>query len=143
MMGQHNLNLLAAEHDVQYLHPLLEDAFVSSWVRGHSVLGYPTRTHAMQAIFGSLLPREVLARTTKARFNRPYFHHYCRAFAEQWSGEGVDSNLVDVDQLKKVWGQESPHAQSLPLLHQAWIACQAEYTETKERNRPNRDSNQR
>jgi asparagine synthase (glutamine-hydrolysing) len=124
-MGQHNLNVLAAEHDVQYLHPLLEEVFLSSWVRRHSVLGYPTRTHAMQALFGSLLPGEVLARTTKASFNRPYFHHYCRAFAEQWSGEGVDSNLVDVDELKKVWSQESPHAQSLPLLHQAWLADSA------------------
>ncbi len=39
---------------------------------------------------------------------RPYFHHYSRAFADNWSGEGVDTELVDVEELKKAWSENQP-----------------------------------
>ncbi|HKY49571.1 MAG TPA: asparagine synthase-related protein [Acidimicrobiia bacterium] len=122
IMGKHNLSVRAKQHDVEYFHPLLDERFIEAFVRRRPILGYPNRTTAMQAIFGSLLPAEVLARSTKARFNSPYFHDYCRAFARDWSGEGVDPELVHVEELKRVWNGDLPHAQSLPLLHQAWLA---------------------
>jgi asparagine synthetase B (glutamine-hydrolysing) len=121
-MGRHNLSVVAGEHDVRYVHPLLDGRFLDAFTDERSLLGYPSRTHSMQALFGSLLPAEILTRTTKARFNAPYFHRHSRAFADTWSGEGVDTGLVNAEELKKAWREDSPHAQSLPLMHMAWLA---------------------
>ena len=69
-----------------------------------------------------LLPRPVIERTTKAAFNAAYFTSASRRFAERWSGEGVDRDLVDIEALRAEWRKETPAALSFGLLQAAWLA---------------------
>lgn len=120
----HNYRLLAAEHDVLDVQPLLDPRFAAALAATAGRLGYRDRTTAMEALFGSLLPAVVLRRRSKARFNRAYFNEHSRAFVARFDGTGVDESLVDVDALVEVWQAEEPHAMSFALLQAAWLAAE-------------------
>jgi asparagine synthase (glutamine-hydrolysing) len=49
----------------------------------------------MRHLFGDLLPRAVLERSTRAIFTDAVFTEHTREFARQWNGDGVDTDLVD------------------------------------------------
>ena len=85
-------------------------------------VGYPSRTEAMRELFGDLLPDAILARRTKAYFNRAFMGAETRAFAETWDGSGLDPDVVDLEVLRGEWLSEFPSAISTPLLHAAWLA---------------------
>ncbi len=118
-IGKHNMSLIAEGQGVHYVHPLLDERFVEAFAMTNRRLGYPSRTHAVQALFGHLLPPDLLTRRDKASFIGPHVHDHSRAFIERWTGSGVDPDLVDPDELKKVWTEPAPHAGSLLLLQQA------------------------
>jgi asparagine synthase (glutamine-hydrolysing) len=120
----HNYRLLAAEHEVLDVQPLLDPRFADALAQSAGRLGYRDRTVAMEALFGSLLPLDVLRRRSKARFNRAYFNEHSRAFVARFDGTGVDESLVDVDALVEVWRSEEPHAMSFALLQAAWLAAE-------------------
>ncbi len=101
LTGKHNLSVLAALHDVRYLHPLMDETFVTAVSRGPRILGYMSRTDAMRALFGQFLPREIIARKTKALFNQAHVRRYTRDFALSWDGTGVDVSLVEPNELKR------------------------------------------
>ena len=117
-----NSALLAAEHDVVDCKPLLDPAVVAAVGRAGGRLGFPGRDTAMTAMFGELLPAEVLRRRSKARFNRSAFHRHSRAFARSWDGGGVDDELVDTEALRRAWAEDEPNALSFALLQSAWLA---------------------
>jgi hypothetical protein len=77
----------------------------------------------MRALFGDLLPDEVLARVDKAHFTPVAFGEATRAFASRWHGDGIDPALVDPAVLGRQWTGRSgaPHAGTALLLQQAWI----------------------
>lgn len=116
--------LIAAEHDVRCQDPLMDASFLAAFAASGPGFGYSTRTSAMSALFGDLLPPAVLARTSKAQFNRAYFGERARDFAQQWDGAGVDSGLVDSERLRAHWLCEQPDIASFTLLHVAWLAAQ-------------------
>ncbi len=58
-------------------------------------------------------------------FTRCYMGSSTREFAARWTGEGVDTQLVDPRQLKRVWLGESPPAPTAALLQSAWLAGRA------------------
>jgi asparagine synthase (glutamine-hydrolysing) len=66
----------------------------------------------------------VLERTTKALFANAVFTRRTREFARTWNGSGVDTDLVDPDILRETWLSSDPHAPSMSLLQQAWLARQ-------------------
>ena len=73
-------------------------------------------------LFGDVLPDEINSRRTKAVFSQPYWTHYSQQFGRSWTGGGVDSELVDVGALQRLWaGPEPPPAPTLILLKQAWL----------------------
>jgi asparagine synthetase B (glutamine-hydrolysing) len=120
-----NFRVLAAANGVTVLHPLREPRFVAALVsRGgaNRVLGFASRTQAMRAVFADLLPDAILARETKAYFNRPYFGKYSQEFTRSWTGKGADPDLVDEDALRQVWATDVPHGGTYALLHAAWLA---------------------
>jgi len=85
-------------------------------------LGWTGRAATMRSLFGDLLPREVLERRSKALFANAVFTRHTREFARRWNGSGVDTTLVDTEALRDNWLSPTPHAPSMSLLQQAWLA---------------------
>lgn len=119
--GEANRSLLGAEHGVRFVHPFLEPAVISALARHGGPMGYAGRTDAMRKIFGSLLPDEVSARTSKARFNQAVIGPLSRGFLASWDGEGVDRSVVDVDGLRAAWAAEVVPAGTMALAQAVWL----------------------
>ncbi len=119
---RHNATAIASDYDVLHLDPLLDKRFVASLARVGGTYGFRTRTDAMTFLAEDLLPKEVLARKTKAIFNDAYFTETARTFARNWDGTGVDDTLVDAERLKAAWLSPLPPGPSYCLLQQAWLA---------------------
>ena len=121
-LAMETLDLLAADADVLRVNPLLSPGFLRALGVAGGRFGFPGRTAAMRALFSGLLPEEVLTRTSKCHFNRAVFGPHSRAFADGWSGEGVDPAVVDVTALRAAWSSPEPHAMTYSLLHSCWLA---------------------
>ncbi len=119
------LELLAATRKVDVRHPLLAPAFLAALAGQGGAAGYGDRTTAIQALFGDLLPPELIARRGKAEFGRALWKGEARAFAESWDGSGVDRAMVDPERLREAWRVPSPWFGANTLLQQAWLASQA------------------
>jgi Asparagine synthase len=117
-----NRRILAERRDVAMSSPLLHPDFVHALARDGGVLGRGTRTDVLRSLAPDLLPDQVLARTTKAAFTLCYLSRYTREFAAQWTGAGVDHELVDPDDLRRAWLSDRPPAPTAALLQSAWVA---------------------
>ncbi len=117
-----NLDLVAREHDVVYSHPFADPRVVRALAAEGGVWGYAGRTDVFRRLFGDLLPDDVLARTTKARFNATRWGERERDFARDWDGSGVDHDLVDPEVLRTAWLSPAPPFAAELLLQAAWLA---------------------
>jgi hypothetical protein len=100
-------------------HPLFDGALWSAVAaRG----GFADRTAGMTALFGHLLPPDVLGRRSKAHFDELFFHRHSRAFVHSWDGTGAPEGLVDVEALRDHWLGAAPSAQTFTLLQALWLA---------------------
>jgi asparagine synthase (glutamine-hydrolysing) len=120
-----NLDTLAAEYDVSSLHPLLAPGVTAALARAGGPFGFADRTTAMRRLFAGVLPEAVLARRTKARFNGVVFNEHSREFVSRWAGGGVDTGLVDVEELLRVWREPQVNALTFALLQGCWLAAHA------------------
>ena len=68
-----------------------------------------------------MLPPEVLNRRTKATFSHPLWDSAAVEFAQRWSGDGVDLDLVDGQELRRHWLDPERDLLSTTLLQQAWL----------------------
>lgn len=121
-LGYETVRVLGAEMDVTYVQAFAEPTLVASVAAAGGFLGWTGRTATMRALYGDLLPREVLERRTKALFANAVFTHHTRDFARHWNGTGVDTALVNPEALRDTWLSPDPHAPSMTLLQQAWLA---------------------
>jgi asparagine synthase (glutamine-hydrolysing) len=112
---------LGQEIDVDYVAPFAHPEFVAALAAEAGFWGWSGRTQAMRRLFGDVLPDAVLARTSKAYFNGAVFTERTRAFAAQWDGSGVDTDLVDPESLREIWLSELPDGRTMALLQQAWL----------------------
>jgi asparagine synthase (glutamine-hydrolysing) len=122
VLGARNRRILARAKDVEFSSPLLHPDFVHALARDGGVLGPGDRTAVLRALLADLLPDEVLTRTSKAFFTRCYMARHTREFAARWTGEGVDHELVDAEELRRVWLSETPSPPTAALLQTAWLA---------------------
>jgi asparagine synthase len=122
-IGYETMRVLGAEMDVTYVQAFAEPTVVAAVAAKGGFLGWTGRTATMRGLFGSLLPREVLERRTKALFANAVFRRHTKDFARRWNGSGVDTSLVDVDALREIWLSDDPHAPTMSLLQQAWLAA--------------------
>jgi asparagine synthetase B (glutamine-hydrolysing) len=125
-LGMETLERLAAESGVTRVDPLLAGPFLDALCRAGGRLGFVGRTAALRTLFGDLLPDAVLARQSKARFNRAMFNEHSRAFVEGWTGKGADPELVDPEALRAIWMTPEPHAMTFPLLQACWLASRTD-----------------
>jgi asparagine synthase (glutamine-hydrolysing) len=121
----HNLDVLAHRQDVKAWSPLLHPEFVNAVSRDGGRLGVGDRTTALRALIPDLLPDAVLARTTKAIFNEAYNARHTIEFAESWSGDGLDEEMVDPAELRRIWLSGRGNALTAALLQTAWLADHA------------------
>lgn len=118
------LETFARAEGVHLVEPFFDPRFVRAFARFGPRMGYATRTEAVQALFGGILPAEVLARSTKAVFNTVLAGPRARAFAERWDGSGLAEDLVDPEALRAEWLRESPDVRTLAPLQLAWLNAQ-------------------
>jgi len=119
-----SLELLAQSADAEVRHPLLSRTFLDAVAARGGAAGYGDRTAAMRALFGDLLPAELVGRRRKAEFGRALWRGETRGFAAEWDGAGVDCELVDPEQLRSAWKLPSPWFGASTLIHEAWLAAQ-------------------
>lgn len=117
-----SLDRLGADADVRMFHPLIATAFLSSLGNWGGGTGPGDRTRAMTQLFGGLLPSAVVARRTKAVFDGAYWRSGTASFVRQWRGAGVDAELVDTEQLQRIWKDGKPTYRTTLLAQQAWLA---------------------
>jgi hypothetical protein len=123
VIDAHNRRRFAGEHGVEVSDPLLGRRFLAALGAAAPPFGYPDRTSAMTAVFGDLLPPELLRRTTKVWFNDANFDLRTDAFVKDWDGSGVPEEYVDPGALRQAWQAHSVHAGSGLLLQCAWLAA--------------------
>jgi hypothetical protein len=123
-IGTASLALLARDRGAEIHHPLLEPAVWAAVAHSAPAGGHLDRARAMAAVFGPVLPGELLAREDKATFDEVFFHDHSREFAAGWDGSGVPGELVDAGALRDHWNGGAPKAQSFSLLQAAWTASE-------------------
>jgi hypothetical protein len=121
----HNRRALARRHDVDVASPLLHPEFVHALARDGGFFGRGDRTAALRALVADLLPDVVLTRATKAVFGGAFWADPTRAFVEAWTGDGLDDDLVVVDELRRLWLSDRHNALTSALLQAAWLATNA------------------
>ncbi len=131
-LGLQGLEALAADRDVLLAHPLHAAGFLAVLCAEPPAVRRRTRTEAMEALVGDLLPREVLGRSTKSHFAEVLWGPATRAWAASWDGAGIDAEIVDTERLREIWTSAEPDSQTITLLQATW---RARATETR-RARP-------
>ena len=116
-----SLQALADDAGTLLLHPFLDPGFLAALARAGGVRGWGDRTATTAALFGELLPRETVARASKAMFDDVSWSEPSRDFARNWNGAGVDAELVDPDALRAEWLKDTPHFGTATLLQSAWL----------------------
>jgi hypothetical protein len=115
-LAEASIARLAADEDVVALAPLQAPAFLEALARTYGRAGFPSRTRAMRALFGHVLPEELVSRSGKAAFNQVFWGPYSRELADRWDGQGVDEAVVDGDALRRAWQDEHVDGRSKWLL---------------------------
>lgn len=112
---------IGAAAGVSIVHPFLDRGFLASLAHNGGATGWGDRSAALQALFGELLPTSLLTRTSKAGGGQIYWSEPRREFAQSWDGSGVNSELVDPDELRAVWLSERPSPLTGLLIQSAWL----------------------
>jgi asparagine synthase (glutamine-hydrolysing) len=117
-----NRDFLAGRYGVEAWSPLLDPEFVHAISRDGGSLGRGDRTAVLGALIPDLLPGAVLARTSKVDFRAAFYTRHTLEFAESWSGNGLNDDLVDGPELRRIWRSGHGNALTSALLQTAWLA---------------------
>jgi hypothetical protein len=115
------LGLLADDRDVVVVNPFVDPRVLAELMIAGGPGGFPSRTDAMRWLCGSLLPDEVLGRSTKASFGSALWGPAARAFISGWDGTGVDPRYVDPGLLRQELSTPDPGFGMILLVHQGWL----------------------
>jgi asparagine synthase (glutamine-hydrolysing) len=121
-VGTDSLAVLARDCDATVAHPLLDPAFVAALAGQPRAARFKSRLEAMTNLFHDVLPAEVIARRSKARFDGAFWHEPSRELVARWSGEGIDQEIIDLDRLRAEWESDSPDPRTFTLLQSVKIA---------------------
>jgi asparagine synthetase B (glutamine-hydrolysing) len=121
-IGLGSLRLLASDDDVRISHPFLDRGFANALATMPRDERFSSRRGAMRELFGTLLPTEILERSSKTEFNEAFWVKPSRALAAAWEGKGVDEDLVDAEALAVEWASPEPDPRSFLLAQSVWLA---------------------
>jgi len=114
--------LLGGDDGVVVAAPFLDARWLRALALAGGRLGWGDRTATMAAVFGSVLPDEVLGRAGKASFGRVFLGGHTRRFLEGWDGvRGVDAHAVDGEALRRAALSGEGHFAAGMLLQSAWL----------------------
>lgn len=113
---------LGRAEDVEMIHPLCEPEVLIAAARAWGRAGPAGRQAALEEVGGDLLPALVRARRDKAWFDRVFWGEHARRFARSWSGQNVDTDLVDVHGLRREWSQDPASPFTCTLLQSVWLS---------------------
>jgi hypothetical protein len=116
-----SFDVLGSYHDVDVVHPFAEGRVLDALGASGGFRGIGGRTELMRDVFGDVLPSELVERSTKGSFTDPLWTETAKRFAREWSGEGVDRELVDPDALRRHWSGDVRNLVSTTLLQSAWL----------------------
>ena len=120
-LTKRSLELVALQGGATTIHPFLHPPFLSALARQAPILGQGDRTNLLSLLFGDLLPRAVLERSTKARFGKAFWGERTRRLTQEWDGSALDRELVSVEGLKREWDLEKPNSRTAPLVQLLWM----------------------
>ena len=114
---------LAAGAGTQVVQPFLEPAVLGAAAGHFGAAGPRSRADALGGLFGDVLDEPVITRRSKAFFDDAFFSTHSRAFAAGWTGDGVDTALVETERLQEAWRGSRPDPRSFLLLQAAWLGA--------------------
>jgi asparagine synthase (glutamine-hydrolysing) len=120
-LGLASLELLADDAGAHVAHPLLSREFGGAVAAAGGRYGFENRSSALLALFGELLPSELLSRSSKTCFDSVFWTGHSRLVAQAWAGQGVDEAVVDPEALRAAWSAPEPDAHTYLLLQAAWL----------------------
>ena len=126
-----SFDALAASAGARLAMPFRDDRFIAALAATGGRRGFGNRAATLSRLAGHLLPPELLRRSDGVNRHQAFFGAASRAFATQWSGHGVDDEVVDADVLRALWSGGSFPWASTMLFQSAFAA---------ERARAERDS---
>lgn len=111
-------------------HPFADSEFILALAREAGPAGFASRTAAFDALFGDLLPAELISRSTKASFNEVLWTRHTRSFLDAIDEDVLQQALavldldalVDPQALWAHWNGAAPLANSFLLLQACWLA---------------------
>jgi hypothetical protein len=109
-LGIESLRRLGAELRVEVCHPLIDPIF------SRALEALPPHCRSATRLFGDLLPRELLAQRAAPLHEEAFWRSHSRGLVENWQGEGVDTDLVDIDVLRHEWSLPCPDPRTFLLL---------------------------
>lgn len=111
---------LAADVDVQVVHPLLDPDFLAALGAAGGRGGLGDRTAIMRHLFDDLLPDVLLARDSQAFFDDVFWTTETRAFAADVD-RTAHPELVDTGRVRAEWLRPVPNFGSALLLQATWL----------------------
>lgn len=123
--AENSLTQVGMIHDTEVISPFTDPAVLSAVAREGGRAGFPSRTAALRHLVGDLLPPEILARESKASLTGAFWTRHAADFAATWDGAGVDSEIIDIEALRRCWTQApaAPDARTFSLLQSVWHAA--------------------
>jgi hypothetical protein len=110
-------------------HPFADAGVVAALAAAGGTSGFRSRTAALAALFGDLLPPALPQRETKATFNDVLWNEHSRRFAAEIRDDldallrGAELEaIIDPEALRAHWAGPSPAANSFLLLQACWVA---------------------
>ncbi len=119
------LDAMSDAHDVRLAIPLYSPEFFASYAPCLPPTGMRSRTAAMTALFGHLLPRDLLSRKSKANFTDVLFGERTLDFLDRTDGGGIDETKVELGVLLDAWSSGRPPLNSALLAQVAWLQHRA------------------
>lgn len=116
-----SLDALAAAAGAEILVASLDPRYLAALVAHGGRRGWGDRAAAVRALAGDLLPAQILARRDRTNMQQVMFGEHTRAFAERWSGDGLDESLVVPELLRELWLGERQDWRSAALMQLAWL----------------------
>ncbi|HEX8207839.1 MAG TPA: asparagine synthase-related protein [Solirubrobacteraceae bacterium] len=117
-----SLGLLATDAGAAIAHPVADGRFVAALAGAAGWAGPGGRSRLLPRLAGDLLPRDVLQRRDKTAFAGVYWNRHTRELLETWQGEGVDTDVVDVEALRETWASRHVNMATALLLQSVWLA---------------------
>ncbi len=116
---------VAADHQVQAAHPLLDRSFHRALGGWSLPTGQVGRAQAMRRIGEDTLPSEIWQLRPKAHFTGVFVRSATTDFLRGWSADGEDTEWVDEAALRSMWQEPTVRVGSAMLLQQKWLRSQA------------------